>query len=562
MVTFDSGANSPETPEQGFLARTLFPRDHKIIGLHYLWLSLFSVFLAMGMSLVMRIYLVWPAARLPFLPGFANTPERYAALTMLHASLMVFLVLTAAPQAGFGNYFLPLQIGAREIAFPTLNIFSFWAAAASMVGMTAAFFRAGDAGLTMWIASVALFCASTLCSAINFCVTSIDLRAQGMTLPRLPVTVWAWFVNAILSFLIFSILLAACVMLLSDRLLHTNFFLTWQFLASQPAAIRQLALPALWQRLFWFFAQAEVYVAMLPCFGMITHLIATFARRPVWKERLVVLALCAVGLFGFCFWGQHIFSSGLNPYSPLVFSVLASSLGLPASILLMSWLGTLWNAKIQLNTAMLFAIGFISLFLAGGISGIFLARGDLAAAAASDDFITGHFHLVMGVAATFAILGALFFWFPKLFGRYLDESLGKLHFWLTFVGVYCVFTPMHWLGLIAHLRVAPGTQVASSAAAGTSIRTFITVAALVTVGAQTIFLFNFIWSLVRGQRVIEANPWRATTLEWSISSPPPRDDFGPNEPVVYRGAYEFCVPDVDEDFVPQHVAPDHVAKVK
>src|SRR5207302_636347 len=257
-------------------------------------------------------------------------------------------------------------------------------------------------------------------------------------------------------------------------------------------------------RLFWFSAQAEVYVAILPCFGLTTHLISTFSRKPVWKERLVVLALCGVGVFGFCIWGQHMFSSGMNPFSPLVFSLLASSLGLPATILVVSWFGTLWNARVQLNTAMLFALGFISLFLSGGLSGIFLARHDLAAAAAvSDDFVTGHFHLVMGVAATFAILGALFFWFPKLFGRRLNEPLGKIHFWLTFAGVYCVFMPMHWLGVIAHSRVSPNGDLTSIAL--------------------------------------------------------PRSS---NHPVVYRGAYEFSAPDVVEDLVPQHLAPEQVFKAR
>jgi cytochrome c oxidase subunit 1 len=250
-----------------------------------------------------------------------------------------------------------------------------------------------------------------------------------------------------------------------------------------------------------------------------------------------------------------MFSSGMNPFSPLVFSLLASSLGLPAAILLISWLGTLWNARVQLNTAMLFALGFISLFLSGGLSGVFLAGHDLAAASVSDDFITGHFHLVMGVAATFAILGALFFWFPKMFGRRMNEPLGKIHFWLTFAGVYCAFMPMHWLGLIAHSRVSPASALASAASAGSSIRTFITVAILLTVFAQGLFLINFMWSLFRGEKVVECNPWRATTLEWSVSSPPPADDFGASDPVVYRGAYEFSVPDVAEDFVPQHLAP-------
>jgi cytochrome c oxidase subunit 1 len=552
MSTDHNRANPSEPPQPGFLARTLFSTNHKAIGLNYLWLALFSVFLGLAMSLLMRIHLVWPAARLPFLGGDGFLLERYAALTTLHGSLMVFLVLTAAPQAGFGNYFLPLQIGAREMAFPKLNRLAFWATAASLLGLTAAFLAAPQTGITLWIVSVALFSAAALCNGINFSVTTLDLRAAGMTLPRLPLTVWAWFINGILSTLIFSILLAASVCLLSDRLASTHFFPVFSFLSSQPPNLAANTLPVLWQRLFWFFAQAEVYIAMLPCFGLVTHLTATFSRKPVWMERIVVLALCAVGLFGFCVWGQHMFASGMNPFSPLVFSLLASSLGLPAAILLISWLGTLWNARIQLSTAMLFAIGFVSLFMAGGLSGIFLARRDLAAAAVSDDFVTGHFHLVMGVAATFAILAALFFWFPKFFGRRLNETLGKIHFWLTFAGVYLVFMPMHWLGLLTHANISSTSALAKIAA---PIRAFITIAAIVLVVAQGIFLLNFLWSLFRGEKVEERNPWRATTLEWSVSSPPPADDFGPTDPVVYRGAYEFSVPGVAEDFVPQHLAP-------
>jgi cytochrome c oxidase subunit 1 len=562
MVNYDSGANHPETTQPGFLSRYVFSTRHKTIGLNYLWLALFSVFLGMAMSLLMRVHLVWPGARLPFLSSLGDSPDRFAALTTLHGSVMVFLVLTAAPQAGFGNYFLPLQIGAREMAFPTLSLFAFWATVASFIGMTGAFLISPPSGITLWIVSVAVFCAASLLNALNFSVTTIDLRAKGMSLPRMPITVWAWFINAVLGMLIFSILLAACACLLSDRLLSTHFFPSLNFIANQPASAVANAVPVLWQRLFWFFAQAEVYVAMLPCFGLTTHLISTFSRKPVWRERLVVLALCGVGLFGFCVWGQHMFSSGMNPFSPLVFSLLASSLGLPATILLVSWLGTLWNSRIQLKTAMLFALGFISLFLSGGLSGIFLARHDLAAAALSDDFVTGHFHLVMGVAATFAILGALFFWFPKLFGRRLNEPLGKLHFWITFAGVYCVFMPMHWLGLIAHAHVSPGSPLASVAAAGSAIRTFITVAILLTVFAQGLFLINFLWSLFRGEKAEECNTWRATTLEWSIPSPPPADDFGLSDPVVYRGAYEFSLPDVAEDFVPQHFAPEQSAKAR
>src|SRR5712671_870761 len=562
MATDDSSASQQESPQRGLLSRTIFRTNHKTIGLNYLWLALFSVFLGMAMSLLMRIHLVWPGMHLPLLSSLGNSPDRFAALTTLHGSLMVFLVLTAAPQAGFGNYFLPIQIGAREMAFPTLNLLAFWATVASLFGLTATFFISPQSAITPWIVSVAIFCAASLLNALNFSVTTIDLRGRGMTLPRLPLTVWAWFINAILGLLIFSILLAACVCLLSDRLLSTHFFPMLDFIANQPPGVIADAVPILWQRLFWFFAQAEVYVAMLPCFGLITHLVSTFSRKPVWKESLVVLALCAVGIFGFCVWGQHMFSSGMNPFSPLVFSLLASSLGLPATILLLSWLGTLWNARVQLNTAMLFALGFISLFLSGGLSGIFLARHDLAAAAVSDDFITGHFHLVMGVAATFAILGALFFWFPKLFGRRLNEPLGKIHFWLTFAGVYCVFMPMHWLGLIAHTNLYSGSRMAAIAAIVGPVRAFITFAILLTVFAQGIFLINFLWSLFRGKRTEECNPWRATTLEWSVPSPPPAEDFGQTDPVVYRGAYEFSVPEVAEDFVPQPLAPAQVVKAR
>src|SRR6202790_2538983 len=272
MVTYDSGANSPEMRQPGFFARRFFTpqrTDHKTIGLNYLWLALFSVFLGMIMSLVMRIHLVWPGVQIPLISGLGDTPERYAALTMLHGSLMVFMVLTAAPQAGFGNYFLPIQIGVRDMAFPTLNLLAFWVTVASFFGITAAFFLQADAGITLWVASVALFCTASLLNALNFSVTTIDLRAQGMTLPRLPITVWAWFINAILGMLIFSILLAACVCLLSDRLLSTHFFPPFYFLTGGPVGAIPSAASVLWQRLFWFFAQAEVYIAMLSCFGLV-----------------------------------------------------------------------------------------------------------------------------------------------------------------------------------------------------------------------------------------------------------------------------------------------------
>ena len=558
MATYDNDDAELQQPAPAaagnFFSRFLFSTDHKIIGLQYLWLALLCVFLGMAMSLLMRLHLVWPNSGAGFPGVFSNTPERYAALTLLHGSLMVFFVLTAAPQAGFGNYFLPLQIGAAETAFPNLNLAAVWGTVASVAGMTGAFFLEPASGIKLWMVSVAVFCVASLLVAINFSVTVIDLRASGMTLPRLPMTVWAWFISAILSILICSILLAACTLLLADGVFGTHFF-------GAPAAALSAAN---WQRLFWFFAQAEVYVALLPCFGIVTHLLAMFARRPVWKERAVVLALCGVGLFGFCIWGQHMFATGMDPGSPMFFGLLASSLGLPSSILLLSWFGTLWNARIRLNTAMLFVLGFISVFLSGSFSGLFLSRRDLPAIAAGDEFVTGHFHLVMGVAATFAILAALFYWFPKMFGRRMNETLGKAHFWLTFVGVYCVFMPMHWLGLLERSG-APATFAAATLAPANGVgglRTFITVALLITVGAQVLFFVNFIGSLWRGERVAESNPWRATTLEWMAGTSPAANGYRASratEPLVYRGAYEFDASGSVDDFIPQFVAPKPIA---
>jgi cytochrome c oxidase subunit 1 len=480
---------------------------------------------------------------------------------------MVFFVLTAAPQAGFGNYLLPLQIGAWDTAFPKLNLAAMWLTVASVVGITSSFFLEPAHGVKVWVASVAMFCVASLLVAINFSVTAIDLRGPGMTLPRLPVTVWAWFINAILSILIFSILLAACALLLTDGLLGTHFFRAISLGSTGAMAA------ANWQRLFWFFAQAEVYVAMLPCFGIVTHLLAMLARRPVWKERAVVLALCGVGVFGFCIWGEHVFATGMNPATPLMFGVLASSLGVPASILLLSWFGTLWNARMVWNTSALFVMGFISLFLSGCFSGLLLSRSDLVSLASGGDFISGHFHLVMGVTATFAILAALFFWFPKLFGRRLNEPLGKLHFWLTFAGVYCVFMPMHWMGLTD--RVRPGLHAASFAGHSSELSTFITVAALVTVAAQGLFLVNLIATLWRGEMVSQCNPWRATTLEWiepsAALSAGDADDLFSEDQVraaahdadsvtVFRGAYDFDESGNPDDFIPQYVAPDRAAR--
>jgi cytochrome c oxidase subunit 1 len=328
----------------------LLPSGHKETGLRYLWLALSSVVVAMLLAAVMRVQLAEGAS--------AVSDPRYGALTLFHGSLMVFFVLTSAPQFGFGYFFLPLQIGANEMALPLLSGLSFWLTLASLLSIASSFFLEPRSGMACWLVGVVCFSFGAILSSVNFCATVTDSRTEGMTLQRLPLTVWGWYVTGVLSLLIFAILLAACALLSSDWLFGTGFF----------GAAKGAPPAALWQRWFLFFTEAEAYVAMLSCFGLISHLLATFSRRPVSAERTAVLALCAVGLLGFCIWGFHMFSSALNPYTPLEFALLAASLGVPASVLLASWLGTLWSAEVRLTTAMLFALGFVSLFLSAGLS--------------------------------------------------------------------------------------------------------------------------------------------------------------------------------------------------
>ena len=401
-------------------------------------------------SLVMRIQLLWPA------PHFVASPDAYASLTLVHGSLMVFVVLTCAPQAGFGTYFLPTQIGAERNGVSPPH--APWILAYRrfvVIGMVVAFFcRAGNRP-HVWLFSVAAFCVGAALNALNFVVTTTDSRAKGMTLPRLPVTVWAWFITAVLSLLIFSMLFAACVLLLAIGLHATHFFALVHHIASPIVSLAATLL---------VLHPGASLRGDLPVLRYRHASHRDIRAKPVFAHRGVVLALCGVGLCGFWIWGEHAFAVGLNPYAPLVFSMLALSLGIPASILLISWFGTLWNAKPRFSTAMLFALAFISLFVTGGLTGLLLARAKFPDTSAGDALVSGHYHLVMGIAATFAMLAALFFWFPKMFGHALSERLGKIHFWLTFAGVYLLFIPMHWLGMISHFRIRAGDAAARFAA--------------------------------------------------------------------------------------------------
>ena len=555
---------------QGFIRKYVFSLDHKIIGLQYYFLALIAVFIGMFLSLLMRIHLIWPTAVLPLIGEIK--PETYLSLLTMHGTIMVFFVLTTAPQSGFGNYFLPIQIGAPDMAFPVLNMLSFWTTFVAFVVMIAAFFVTGGAplhgwtgyaplsaltnsgpgeqlGADLWVTSIALFCVASLMGALNFITTTLDLRAKGMTMMRMPLTCWAWFITAILGLLAFGVLLSAGILLLLDRNLGTSFYVPLVVVNGQVMGHKGGS-PLLWQHLFWFFGHPEVYIAILPSMGVASQLLSTFSRKPIFGYRAMVYAIMAIGVLGFVVWGHHMFMSGMSPYSAFAFSIMTMAIGVPSAIKTFNWLGTLHKARIRFYTPMLFAIGFVSLFVSGGLSGPFLAQPVLDIPLHDTYFVVGHFHLIMGVASIFGIFGATYYWFPKMFGRMMNEGLGKLHFWLTFIGTYAIFMPMHYLGMAGHpRRYSQLTEVAYLHNL-IPVQTFMTYAAFITIAAQFIFVINLFWSMFKGPKASD-NPWEATTVEWTTATPPPHDNFGGHTPVVYHGPYEYSVPGAAKDYVMQ-----------
>ena len=553
-----------------WIRKYVFSLDHKVIGLQYFFLALTAVFVGMFLSLLMRIHLIWPAAALPLLGEIK--PETYLTLLTMHGTIMVFFVLTTAPQGGFGNYFLPIQIGAPDMAFPVLNMLSFWVTALAFFVMIAAFFVVGGAplhgwtgypplsalqsagpgeglGADLWVTSIALFCIGALMSALNFITTTLDMRARGMTLMRMPLTCWAWFITAILGLLAFGVLLSAGILLLLDRNAGTSFFVPLVTINGQLTGHKGGS-PLLWQHLFWFFGHPEVYIAILPAMGLCSQLLSVFSRKPIFGYKAMVYAMLSIGFLGFMVWGHHMFMSGMSPYTAFAFSVMTMAIGVPSAIKTFNWLGTIWRGRIRFTSPMLFALGFVSLFISGGISGPFLAQPVLDIPLHDTYFVVGHFHLIMGVASIFGIFGATYYWFPKMFGRMMNESLARWHFFVTLIGTYAVFMPMHYLGMAGHLRRYSQLTELNYLHGLVPLQTFMTYAAFLTIAGQFIFLFNLFWSMKFGKKAAD-NPWEATTLEWTTATPPPHDNFGGHMPVVYNGPYEYSVPGAPRDFVMQ-----------
>jgi len=582
IQTTHATASKPSGKPFGrFIGKYVFSTDHKIIGIQYFFLALVAALTGVAMSLLMRLRLAWPGARWPMLEaifpeGFKDglmQPEFYLAMVTMHGTIMVFMVLSTAPQGAFGNYFLPIQIGARDMAFPVLNMLSFWITFLSFVVLVASMFVAGGSplggwtfyptlsafpsagpgqgtGADLWLISIALFCVGSLFGALNFITTTLNMRTRGMSLDRLPLTCWAWLTTAGISLLAFPVLLAAGILLLLDRNLGTSFFNPGNLVVSGKMMPGGGGSTLLWQHLFWFFGHPEVYLAILPGMGVVSHILANFARKPIFGHRAMVIALVAIGLLGFLVWGHHMFISGMNPRLGIAFSVLTLVIGVPSAVKTFNWIGTLWGGQIRFTTPMMFAIGFVSLFVAGGVTGLVLGQTALDVVFHDTYFVTGHFHLIMGVAAVFGIFAATYYWFPKMFARMMNETLGKLHFWLTFVGVYAIFVPFHVLGIAGHPRRYADSTGYEFLRALDPLHVFITIAALATAAAQLIFLANFFWSLFKGKRAAD-NPWEATTLEWTTPTPVPHDNFGKAVPVVNRMPYEYSVPGSAKDFLMQ-----------
>src|SRR6478736_546977 len=576
-------------PPQGFIRKHVFSLDHKVIGEQYYGLALVAVLVGMVLSWIMRLHLGWTNLAIPGLhflskngaPGDIMTPEYYLQLMTMHATIMVFFVLTTAPFAAFGNYFLPIQVGAEDMPFPHFNMMSFWVTLTAFIVLIASFF-VGDGptlggwtqyaplsavgsvggpgegtGVVLWAASIGIFCIGQLLGSLNFITTTLDMRTKGMSLWRLPLSTWGWFITSIMGLTAFAVLMPAVILLILDHVAGTSFFVPSGLVVSDQIQPHSGGSTLLWQHLFWFFGHPEVYIAIVPGMGIVSHVLITNMRRPLLSHRVMVYSMGALAVLSYMVYGHHMFVSGMNPFSSLAFSSPTLIITIPSTIVVLIWLGSLYGSKLRINSASLFALGFISMFIAGGVSGFFLAQPSIDIMLHATYFVVGHFHLVMGVAAMFGIFAGTYFWFPKMFGRMMNETLGKWHFALTFIGVYATFMPMHWLGPEGNVRrysSFPSDYMHGSL----PLHRFITFSALFLGAAQLIFLVNLLWSRLRGP-VAPDNPWEATTLEWSTTSPPPFDNFGGVHPVVSHGPNEYAVPGPRGDYIMQTDPPTTAA---
>jgi cytochrome c oxidase subunit 1 len=563
-----------------FWTRYVFSQDHKVIGLQYYFTAMFMALVGGLLALLIRLQLAWPGHTWPWLerllPGFfsggALKPESYLALVTMHGTIMVFFVISFALISGFGNYLIPLMIGARDMAFPFLNMLSYWTAVPGVLLMLASFWVEGGPaasawwaypplsavkeaipgsglGQTLWLLGMAFFIASFTMGGLNFVTTVLNLRTKGMSMFRLPMTVWTMFISSILGLLAFPPLTAAAILLLFDRELGTSFFLPTGLVFGDKVLSHQGGSPLLWQHLFWFLGHPEVYILILPAVGIAFDVMAPFIRKPVFGYRVSVLALWAIGFLSMIVWGHHMYISGMNPLLGEFFAVGTLAITVPFTVVAFNMLASLWGARFRFRTPLLFVLGMISFIGTGGLGGLFLGNALSDMYLHDTYFVVGHFHYMIGWVTLFGIFAGTYYWFPKVFGRFMDETLGKVHFWLSFLGAYAVFLPMHFLGFSGMMRHIYDPTVYDFLKSLVPWNRFITFGAFLLFAAQLVFLWNFFWSLRRGRVVTEDNPWQASTLEWTAPTPPPHGNWPGPLPVVYRGPYEYGPGETD--FRPQ-----------
>jgi cytochrome c oxidase subunit 1 len=568
--------------KETFITKYVFSQDHKMISKQFLITGMIWAIIGGLMSVLFRLQLGYPDAHFQFLEDLLGSkwakggqiqPEFYYALVTMHGTILVFFVLTGGLSGTFANFLIPLQIGARDMASPFLNMLSYWFFLMASIVMLSSLFIAtgpasggwtsypplsalGDAsegsktGMDLWIISMALFVVSSLLGGLNYITTILNMRTKGMSMTRLPLTIWALFFTAVLGVLSFPVLLSGFILLLFDRHGGTSFYLSQIFLTETNKALPNEGGSAiLYQHLFWFLGHPEVYIIILPAMGLVSEVMSVNSRKPIFGYMAMVGSLFAIAILAFLVWAHHMFVTGLNPFLGSIFVLLTLLIAVPSAIKVFNWLTTLWRGNIRFTPAMLFAIGFVSTFISGGLTGVFLGNSTLDIQLHDTMFIVAHFHIVMGVSGILGMFAGIYHWFPKMYGRYMNNTLAYIHFWVTFVGAYLIFWPMHYEGLAGMpRRYYDYSQWISFNQFG-GLNRFISTVALITFGVQLLFVFNFFYSIFKGRRVLTRNPWGSTTLEWTAPIRPGHGNWPGDIPEVHRWPYDYAKD--GRDFIPQ-----------
>lgn len=568
--------------DNDFLFKYIFSTDHKMIAKQFFLTGSIMGLIGMLMSLIFRLQLGYPGESFPILETFMGnwapdgvlTADKYLALVTLHGTIMVFFLLTAGLSGTFSNLLIPLQLGARDMASGFMNMLSYWIFLLScMVMMASLFVEGGPAsggwtvypplsalpqaipgsgmGMTLWLISMALFIVSQLLAGINYIVTIFNLRTKGMTMTRMPLTIWAFLVTAVLGVLSFPVLLAAALLLVMDRSFGTSFYLSDIYIAGKALEVDGGS-PILYEHLFWFLGHPEVYIILLPALGITSEVVATCSRKPIFGYRAMIGSILAIGFISFLVWGHHMFVTGMNPFLGAVFTFTTLLVAIPSAVKVFNYLTTLWKGNITYTPAMLFAIGLVSTFITGGLTGIILGDSALDINVHDTYFVVGHFHIVMGLSGTFGMIAGIYHWFPKMYGRMMNKGLGYVHFWLTIIGAYGVFFPMHFLGLAGVPRRYYANTEFPMFDNMYDINELITLFAILAVSAQGLFIFNVFYSIFKGPRAPQ-NPWRSNTIEWTTPVEHIHGNWPGEIPEVHRWPYDYSKPGADDDFIPQTV---------